>query len=108
MTQAGADRKEEYGWEARAQWHGRPLTSLVSIEVTLYFGDKRRRDFDNFFKLSIDALSGIVWEDDSQIEECHVRKRYDKDSPRIEIIIHEIEYGNEETTEQGQEDYGRI
>lgn len=89
MTSVGKDRKEEYGWEARNQWHGPPLNGPVSLSVTLYFGDKRKRDWDNFHKISGDSLSGIVWEDDSQIEECYVKKAYDKNDPRIEIVIQE-------------------
>jgi len=37
--------------------------------------------------LSMDALTGVVWEDDSQIQVAHVYKDFDKDNPRIEIEI---------------------
>lgn len=35
----------------------------------------------------MDALTGIAFEDDSQIMEAHVRKDYDKARPRVEIAI---------------------
>jgi len=38
----------------------------------------------------MDALTGIVWEDDSQIVEALVKKRYDKENPRIEIVINTL------------------
>lgn len=38
----------------------------------------------------LDALTGIVWLDDSQIVEAHVFKGYDKANPRIEISIEVI------------------
>ena len=42
---------------------------------------------DNFNKLSLDALTGIVWEDDSQIAELCLRRCYDSKRPRIELRI---------------------
>jgi Holliday junction resolvase RusA-like endonuclease len=45
--------------EARAQWRGKPLTGDIDLSVTLYFGTKRKADWDNFHKLWADALNGI-------------------------------------------------
>lgn len=87
MTADGKALKEDYQWQAKGQFHGAPLSGPLKIEVTIYFPTKRRSDWDNFHKLSMDALSGIVWEDDSQIEDARVLKRYDKERPRIEIEI---------------------
>jgi len=88
MTAEGTALKEQYFWEVKSQWRKKVITSPVTIEVTLYFGDKRKRDIDNFNKLILDAMSGVVWKDDSQITEMKTSKRYDKDKPRVEIIIH--------------------
>ena len=90
MTQAGKALKEDYQWQARSQFHGAPLSCPLAIVVTIYFPTRRRADWDNFHKLSMDALSGIVWEDDCQIEDARVLKRYDKANPRIEIAIEAI------------------
>lgn len=57
------------------------------MSITLYFGTKRPADLDNFNKLSLDALTGIAYEDDSQIAELHLKRGYDKARPRIEIAI---------------------
>jgi Holliday junction resolvase RusA-like endonuclease len=43
---------------------------------------------DNFNKLWQDALTGIVYEDDSQIAELHLYRDYDKANPRLEVVIH--------------------
>ena len=59
--------KEQYGWEAKAQWKGPPLKGDLALRVDLYFGTRRRTDIDNFNKLSLDALTGIIYDDDSQI-----------------------------------------
>lgn len=50
----------------------------------------RKSDWDNFHKLSMDALTGIVWADDSQIVEANVRKEYDPKKPRIEIVVNAL------------------
>jgi Holliday junction resolvase RusA-like endonuclease len=57
------------------------------MHVTLCFGTMRRADWDNFHKLSCDALNGIAYEDDSQIRQMTVALAYDKANPRIEIAV---------------------
>ena len=90
MTAEGKKLKEQYQWEAKAQWSGKPLAGDVEISIALYFGTKRKSDWDNFHKLSMDAMTGIVYEDDSQIVEANVIKSYSKENPRIEIEIIEL------------------
>ena len=67
MTAEGKALKEAYQWEARAQWKGKPLEGDIDVSITLYFGSKRKADLDNFNKLSLDALTGVAYSDDSQI-----------------------------------------
>lgn len=90
MDKKGKTLKEDYQWQARGQHTGKPLTSRLEIHVKLFFGRRGTRDWDNFHKLSMDALSGIVWEDDEQIDIAHVEKHFDKENPRIEIEVHEL------------------
>lgn len=87
MTTEGKDRKEQYQWEAKSQWKKAPLKMPLEIKIDLFFNSKRRRDWDNFHKISMDALNGIVWGDDEQIYKCTVQKFYDASNPRIEITI---------------------
>jgi Holliday junction resolvase RusA-like endonuclease len=92
MTPAGKALKAQYQGEARQQWKfAKPLTGELDVDITLYFGTKRKADLDNFNKLSLDALTGIVWEDDSQIAALHLRKAYDKARPRIELSLSELQ-----------------
>lgn len=91
ISPKGRALKEDYFYQVKQQWKDKPLEGNLEIQVKLFFGDKRVRDWDNFHKLSMDALSGIVWVDDSQIQMAHVCKHYDKENPRIEIDIIEIE-----------------
>ena len=87
MTAEGKALKEQYQWEARAQWKGKPLEGDIEVSITLYFGTKRRADLDNFNKLSLDALTGIAYLDDSQIAKRTIARGYDKARPRIEVSL---------------------
>jgi crossover junction endodeoxyribonuclease RusA len=87
MKKESKERKESYQWEAKSQWRKKVLVEELSISIKLFFGDKRKRDWDNYHKLSMDALSGIVWVDDSQIKKCLVEVFIDNQNPRIEVNI---------------------
>lgn len=82
--------KEDYAWQARAQHVGPPIAEPLKITMHLYHGTKRRSDIDNFNKLVFDALSDIVYGDDSQIEHLTIIKGYDKENPRVELVIEEL------------------
>lgn len=43
-------------------------------------------DCDNIAKIVCDALNGLAYADDKQIEECKVEKKYG-DLPRVEVTI---------------------
>ena len=90
LSKEGKDLKEDYQWQAKAQYRGRPHINALGIKMKIYHPTHRKNDIDNFNKLAFDSLTGIVWEDDDQIEELHIKKHYDKDSPRIELIIKRI------------------
>lgn len=87
MTKEGKDLKESYQWQARAQYKGAPTIEPVVVTARIFFSRRGKHDIDNFNKLFFDAFTGIVWEDDSQVEELHLYKDFDKDNPRIEITI---------------------
>lgn len=87
MTSDGKALKESYKWQAKSQFKKKPYKQEIEVWATLYFGTKRKSDIDNFSKIYLDSLTGIVWEDDSQIVELHTSKRYDKKEPRIEVGV---------------------
>ena len=84
------DTKEALAWETRSQWQNEALVGSVALDITLYFGDKRKRDVDSYLKILLDALSGIVYEDDNQVITIIASKEYDKENPRVEITPYEI------------------
>lgn len=80
--------KADYIRQATEQWWDDEIIATpVSIVVKMYFWDKRKRDRDNYHKIAIDSLVGIVMVDDELIESASVQKWYDKEHPRYEIAI---------------------
>lgn len=89
MTKAGKDLKESYQWQLKSQYKKKPLTGDIDMRVELFFGDERKRDIDNFNKILLDSMSGIIFEDDSQIQSLLIIKNKDKKNPRIELQIND-------------------
>ncbi len=87
MSKQGKDLKEDYQWQIKSQYKGRIHKGEVDLIVKLYFGTKRSHDIDNYNKLVLDACSGLVWEDDAQVQSMMVSKHYDKGNGRVELII---------------------
>lgn len=88
MSNEGRKMKEMYQLQAKTQYRSNSaLTGALQVTIKLYFKDHRRRDWDNWHKLSMDALTGIVWNDDSQIKHATVEMFIDKGDPRIELEI---------------------
>lgn len=90
LSAKGKALKEDYWWQAKTQYQGKPMTGTLFVVIGLYHDNHRKNDWDNFHKLSMDSLTGIVYEDDSQIEMVCVCKYYDKENPRIEIKIQKL------------------
>ena len=72
----------------------------VYLEVTFYLSrpasapkrvtmPAKKPDLDNYGKLLLDALNKYAWQDDSQIVDLHLRKRFGT-PPHIEIKITEV------------------
>ena len=83
--------KESYILQAKDQYKWKPVSCELSAYMRIYFWDKRTRDWDNFHKLSQDALAWIVYENDSQIKLATIQiMPIDKENPRIELLFDEI------------------
>lgn len=90
LTPKGKTLKEDYQWQAKTQYKDEPMEGTLMVVIRTYHDNRRKNDWDNFHKLSMDALTGIVYKDDSQIEQAIVTKYYDHDNPRIEIEVHHL------------------
>lgn len=89
MSKDGKLLKNIYIKNVYEQFKSNPLSGPIEIIITLFFGDLRIRDWDNYHKISMDSFNGIVWEDDSQVIKATIEKKYDKGNPRIEILVKE-------------------
>lgn len=87
MTKKGKELKESYQWQIKSQYKGKPLIKDIDLRIELFFGDNRKRDIDNYNKILLDAFTGILWEDDSQIQSLLIIKNKDIKNPRIEIQL---------------------
>ena len=90
MTAEGKGIKKDYCYQAKSQWRKKPIEGDIAVYIDIYFGDKRKRDIDNYNKLLLDSLTGVLWVDDVQIQEMMITKGYDKKNPRIELKLSQL------------------
>lgn len=64
------------------------ISGPVAVNVSVYRPAKRG-DLDNYLKIMLDALQGVLYEDDRQITEIHAFRYDDKDNPRVELVAYE-------------------
>lgn len=64
-----------------------PLKRRYVVHLRIVVPDHRRRDLDNIEKCVLDALNGVLWADDSQVDEVHKRREIDALRPRLEIVV---------------------
>lgn len=86
MSKAGKSVKQAITWELKSQWHDDVITEPVALNVLFYMKNKRI-DIDNQLKGLLDCMTGIIYKDDSLIEELHVYKLIDKEEPRTIVQI---------------------
>jgi len=59
----------------------------LQAEIVFLLPDKKRRDLDNLSKAVLDAMNGIVYKDDKQIQKLMLSKVISKDNPGVIIRI---------------------
>lgn len=67
-----------------------PLTGRLLVDVKFYRRTRRGVDLDNLAKLCLDALNGVAYRDDEQIEKAIAERFYGAgDQARTEVRIYE-------------------
>lgn len=67
--------QDQVGWCAREAMAGEPpLAGPVKVTATFARKSRRRTDLENLWKLAGDALEGIVYDNDAQIEYLELDK----------------------------------
>jgi len=89
LTKAGKDYKTALSKIANEHFNT-PLTGNVIMRIDLMFPDKRRRDVDNYNKIILDALEGIAYLDDKQVQ-CLVVQKW-METKQGAIIVEVLPY----------------
>jgi crossover junction endodeoxyribonuclease RusA len=69
-----------------------PSAAPIGLALEFHCATKRHTDGDNLMKLLTDAMNGIVYVDDFQIEEwfCRVIRGVGKANAKSEIMVYEL------------------
>ena len=87
VTEEAKNYKKEVFYKLN---HLEPLRGDIIINFTV-FRKIRRGDLDNFMKVMLDAFSGVIYLDDSQIIEIHAFREDDASNPRVHVYVYERE-----------------
>ena len=90
LSKAYRDAKYDLALETRSQVNFSPLRGNLAVTLNQFYGDNRKRDIDAYIKIVLDAMEGIVYENDNQIVKLEATKAVDKDNPRIEVSVIEL------------------
>jgi Holliday junction resolvase RusA-like endonuclease len=69
------------------------FTGNLIVTLKLY-RPRKIGDIDNFSKLIFDVCKGLVFDDDKQIVELRIKRYDDKNNPRVEVEITQINSQN--------------
>lgn len=86
LTKRGKENKESIALETMSEWRNKPIDGNIHLKIGLFFPDARKRDIDNIKGL-IDSFTGILYNDDSQIDKLTITKEIDRKNPRVEIEL---------------------
>jgi crossover junction endodeoxyribonuclease RusA len=82
-------------WMSENERREKTFWRAATIQFRFLFRDKRRRDRDNFTAAMKSALDGFtdagVWVDDSNVTTLPTIMDVDKNDPRVECYINEVE-----------------
>jgi len=86
----GREFQDYVRWQLKSTPHYHFGTLPIKLKIDYEFKGKRKLDIDNYIKPLIDSLKVILFDDDEQINELHVTKKYtDRNLITIEITQNE-------------------
>lgn len=99
VTKQASDYKKKFAKYVEQEivlqkWDVEPTKLLhFYVDATFYFA-RIDQDANNYFKVLLDAITDTkkIWLDDNVVCERVQRVLYDNVNPRIELIIHPVEY----------------
>ena len=91
MTKEGKEYKRKAQEIIKQNCSGEPTDKDLVAYIRLNFKDKRRRDIDNYNKILLDSMTGLIYIDDKQIQELHLYKKYGCENDSIDVTIMKYE-----------------
>lgn len=86
VSQEARDYKKLVRYE---NFHIQPFTGFVAVSFSV-FRPRKSGDLDNYAKVLLDALKGILYPDDNAVIEFHAFRYDDKKNPRVEVVAWEV------------------
>lgn len=68
----------------------KPYTGRLMLIISVHPPDNRRRDLDNILKALLDAMEGMLYEDDSQIDELLIRRKENVQGGSVHVTVEEV------------------
>ena len=72
---------------SKSDWVIAQKGEWTHLDMVFYMPDKRRRDASNCLKILLDALEGIIYEDDMYALPRIQSVELDRDNPRLEMVL---------------------
>lgn len=92
-------KNKDYEKLVKLSYHGEKLEGVVNLRLTAYYQKPKKcktlyptkkPDIDNVAKIIMDSLNGVAYDDDKQVINLSIVKRWTDDYPRVEITISEV------------------
>ena len=90
LTKEGKEYRKTIKEQVEAQMFGYNIDVLkgnLSATFIFFHDNRRKNDLDNSLKSILDCFNEVLFEDDSQLISITLSKKYDKQEPRIELLI---------------------
>ena len=84
------DWEETVGWAAKQAYRGEPTDKRYCVRLTFWRKGKRKVDVGNLTKPVLDAMQGIIYIDDEQVDRLIINREYDAENCGVEVVIGEI------------------
>lgn len=78
------------------RWIKQQKSTWYYIDLVFYMPDRRVRDSHNMLKLLLDVMQGIVYDNDYYALPRIQSVEYDKENPRVEVLIAPQSHNNRE------------
>lgn len=80
-----SEEAQQYKWQVKLLCGQlEPFAGNVAVKFTVYRA-RKSGDLDNYTKVLLDALKGLIYPDDAAVVEIHAMRDDDKGNPRVEL-----------------------